>query len=530
MANPRTIPSLILATQRVTDSFIAEDLKLLNEIGNVRLFELGAWHANRRTRFWRRLRQIRHAVKLAVDLLRSDTQAVIFWFAPMYETLLLSLVTKLLQRKVVIITGGGDAVHVPEIDWGALKYPPHYVTFGWTMRLVDSVLPFSDSARRWIAKRFQPRQMRTIYPSIDTTFFQPAPTQRRQRVVTCCYEVAADNIVQKGLDIFVEAAKRLSDVEFVVVGNAIDDVARDFQRSAPANITFVPRIPTRSGYRDFLQTCSVYAQLSAHEGFGVSLAEAMACGCAPVATDRYSLPEVVGPDGWLVPYGLQSVEQAAQAIREALAATEVLRARFRQHVVTNFPRKLRQQQLRHELARLLPQANVNPVRIDLGSGSSGVLGTIGVDLRMTSHTQALCDIRYCCFAGESADEVYAYCVLEHLDNPYELLDEVVRVLKPDGCAYLRVPNLGTFSAHLDTTHRFLADLSLWRAIMHGYFEEVEVLPVGTKYRDNRLLKWINQLLIDFFKFYELTQGWTFVCRRKRAQPFRAYTGWWQEGS
>jgi hypothetical protein len=30
------------------------------------------------------------------------------------------------------------------------------------------------------------------------------------------------------------------------------------------------------------------------------------------------------------------------------------------------------------------------------------------------------------------------------------------------------------------------------------------------------------------RFYELTQGWTFVCERKRAAPLRAYTGWWQE--
>ena len=116
-----------------------------------------------------------------------------------------------------------------------------------------------------------------------------------------------------------------------------------------------------------------------------------------------------------------------------------------------------------------------------------------------------------------------------MDNPYELLDEVVRLLKPDGQAVLRVPNLGTYSAHLDMTHRFLADLALWRLILSGYFEEVHVVPVGTKYRDNRLLVTINNILVRVFRFYELAQGWTFICRQKRAQPVRTYTGWWQEG-
>ena len=55
--------------------------------------------------------------------------------------------------------------------------------------------------------------------------------------------------------------------------------------------------------------------------------------CAPVFTDRYALPEVVGPDGWLVPDGPSCVAAAVQAITEALAALERQRGRFRQHVV-----------------------------------------------------------------------------------------------------------------------------------------------------------------------------------------------------
>lgn len=524
------LPTILVVTERFTDSFMAADLRLLRQFANVITMELGAWQPERKGLFWGRVRQLRNLLKFINLCLRAEGGLVLFWFAYLYETPLLAAVSKLLGCKTALITGGIDAVYVPEIDWGKLKTANQRAGFGLLMRLVDRVWPFSNSAQKLILQQYHPRQITTIYPAIDTAFFTPAPERRETRVVTCCYQYGAREIVQKGLDTFVATARRLPEVEFVIVGNGIGEAAETFIRQSPPNVTFMPRIPTRAGYRDFLQRCSVYAQLSVHEGFGVSLAEAMACGCMPVVTERYSLPEVAGPAGFMVPYGPGSVDAATSAIREALTADEGQRQQVRAYVSANFSAPLRTQAFQTEIARLLRRPLAEIVRVELGCGNTGVPGTIGVDLRLTARTQAVCDVRQSCFAGGSADEVYSFCVLEHLDNPYELLDEVVRVLKPEGQAFLRVPNLGTFSAHLDTTHRFLADLKIWKAMMQGYFQEVKVVPLGTKYRDNRVLTGINWLLVYLCGFQELAQGWTFVCRYKRAAPTPAYTGWWQEPS
>lgn len=126
------------------------------------------------------------------------------------------------------------------------------------MRLVDRVWPFSNSAKQLILQQYQPHSITTtIYPAIDTTFFTPAPGQRPQRVVTCCYQYGARRST-KGLDTFVETARRLPNVEFVLIGNGVGEAAEAFIRDR-RNVTFMPRIPTRVGYRDFLQRCSVYA-------------------------------------------------------------------------------------------------------------------------------------------------------------------------------------------------------------------------------------------------------------------------------
>lgn len=510
----------------ISDSFMRDDLRILHGFTRAIPLEISRIPAPG-GRFLGRLSRVALSLAYFVyRLFRYDVHAVIFWFATPNYAPFLALVAKLLRAKVVVITGGQDSVYVPDIDWGEMKRPWHRFTFGLLMRMADVVLPFSDASQRTIVERYQPKRIRTAYPAVDAHFFAPSGIPVRPQVVTCCYEYGQRKIVQKGLDQFIAAAELLPDVSFLLVGNGVDDAARALAADAPPNLRVVPRIRGRTGYRDLLASSGVYAQLSAHEGFGVSVAEAMACGCVPVVADRYSLPEVVGDVGFVVPYG--DTEATASAIRVAVGASTEMRVAARGRVVSRFQREQRVKLLHAELARLVPELKSPPVRIELGCGSTGVAGTIGVDARRTVQTRAVCDVRYSCFKSGIADEVYSFCVLEHLEDPYELMDEVVRILKTEGRAYLRVPNLGTYSSHLDLTHRFLADLRIWRGIMEGYFESVTVVPEGTKYRDNALLRFINRVLVRGLHFYELAQGWTFVCERKRSEPSHYYRGWWQE--
>lgn len=522
-----TTPHVLVVTGAVTDSFMRDDVRLIRRFADAGTLELDRTGPRGRGIFGRLARGVLNFARFVARLLRADVRAVVFWFASTNYAPAMAIIAKLLRVKVVVITGGKDAVYVPDISWGDMKSGWHRFTFGVLMRMSDAVLPFSDSAKRSILERYRPKYIRTVYPSVDADFFSPSSRGVERRAVTCCYQYSADNIIQKGLDQFVAAAGRIPDVEFVLVGDGLDDAARRLAADAPPNVTVVPRIPGRGGYRDILAGSRAYVQLSAHEGFGVSVAEAMACGCVPVVSDRFSLPEVVGDAGHIVPYG--SVDDAVRAIRSAVCAPDGMGTAARERVAKLFSREARAGVLREEFVRLLPELASQPLRIELGCGSTGVAGAIGVDMRRTIQARAVCDVRHSCFRSGIADEVYSFCVLEHLEDPYELMDEVVRILKPHGRAYLRVPNIGTFSSHLDTTHRFLADLRIWRGIMEGYFESVTVVPEGTKYRDNRLLTAINWMLVKGLHFYELTQGWTFVCERKRAVPVKAYRGWWQEG-
>jgi glycosyltransferase involved in cell wall biosynthesis len=76
--------------------------------------------------------------------------------------------------------------------------------------------------------------------------------------------------------------------------------------------------------RELLWSSGVYAQLSWHEGFGVSMVEAMQAGCQPVVTDVPALTEIAGPDAIQSPHqghdvGAIARAAASPADRSALA-------------------------------------------------------------------------------------------------------------------------------------------------------------------------------------------------------------------
>jgi len=85
-----------------------------------------------------------------------------------------------------------------------------------------------------------------------------------------------------------------------------------------------------------------YVQVSAHEGFGISLAEAMLCECIPVVTNKGALSEVAGESAFYVPFN--DPEDTAKAIKDALNIKSG--KIFRKHILDNFSLKSRGKKLK----------------------------------------------------------------------------------------------------------------------------------------------------------------------------------------
>ena len=184
---------------------------------------------------------------------------------------------------------------------------------------------------------------------------------------------------------------------------------------------------------------------------------------------------------------------------------------------------------------MVPSMNENagqrrPARsqLNLGSGNEPLPGFVNVDRRRVAGVNVVADVIALPFRDGAAQGVLASSLLEHFEDPYEVLDEVHRTLAPGGRFVVRVPALWSWAAHLDPSHVFLADLKLWREILSGYFTRVRADPEGVRYRDSRLLAGLCLVATRGLRLLEFADAWRFTCEGKRERPVRAYVPWWLE--
>jgi len=336
-----TRPRLIFTAPKINPGFMTQDIQLLSEWVEVIPLDLSTCPGVQRYTYYTRLLE---------GLIKQGAEVVFVYFVFAKYVPLLALITKALRRKLIVVTGGIDATWVPDIRWGDMGSPVKRRLFALVMRLADSVLPFSETSAREILQYGKPRRMRTAYLGVDVTLFKPCSTERLNRVVTACHTIGHKALLQKGIEPFVRAAQFVPEAEFIVVGAFADDSIDRLRSIATPNVRFTMRRYSAEECAELFRTAKVYVQASAHEGFGLSLAEAMASGCVPVVANRYAMPETVGDTGYLTPFN--DPPALAQAIREALAHPEKGLA-ARQRVLDRFTLAHRRQLLKEELAFVL---------------------------------------------------------------------------------------------------------------------------------------------------------------------------------
>jgi glycosyltransferase involved in cell wall biosynthesis len=133
-----------------------------------------------------------------------------------------------------------------------------------------------------------------------------------------------------------------------LVGAFKDDAVESLRAVASDNVRFTGWVDEET-LRQYYERASVYVQASLHEGFGLSVAEAMLAGCIPVVTRAGALPEVVGDCG--VVLESNQPQAIADAVTKALDFPQDARARARQRVLDNFSLEKRRRALESSLAR-----------------------------------------------------------------------------------------------------------------------------------------------------------------------------------
>ncbi|MBU1975752.1 MAG: glycosyltransferase [Nanoarchaeota archaeon] len=326
----------VLLVAHNLDDFVGQDLEILKKHYDVRIV------ADHKDRMKSTLKMIR-GVKWC-DL-------CYIWFAANYAAMATSL-CKVFQKKSIVIAGGYDVVHMPEIGYGLLCDKKTAIYPKTAIKYADKILTFSDASKKDTLKNFKIKdknKVETMYLYIDPKKY-PAPKKPKLKIVLTIGEIRDSTIKRKGHETFVKAAAYLPDYQFILIGKHVDDTINILKKIAPPNVAF-PGFVSLNEMMQTMQNAKVYCQVSAHEGFGFSLAEAMLCECIPICTRRGSLPEVGGPSAYFVPNA--DPKKTADAIKKALNDESGRGKKARKHIVKNYPRSRREKLIVEHINKLL---------------------------------------------------------------------------------------------------------------------------------------------------------------------------------
>lgn len=232
-------------------------------------------------------------------------------------------------------------------EGGALRM----LAYRLTDMLADLSTNVSDEAvAAFVARRaVKPGRMITVYNGISTSVFAFSESARAQirkqlDVEDGCHVILAVGRLTAAKDYpnFLRALRTLrsSSVYFkaFIVGDG--PLKRALKAEVDElNITeHLEFLGVRNDVPELMSAADVFVLSSAWEGFGLVVAEAMACECLVVATDCGGVKEVVGDCGYLVsPSNSTALYDAiVQGLTLTSSEADSLRARGRERIVRNY--------------------------------------------------------------------------------------------------------------------------------------------------------------------------------------------------
>lgn len=228
-----------------------------------------------------------------------------------YHSLLPTLFGKLFNKPVLIIPGGIDCVSFPEFGYGNFTKTILAKFTCLSYRLASHIAPvherlvhssytyasFSNKEQGY--KVYCPTvttPFTTIYNGFDSeTFYRTQTIRNKNSFITVATSLSSEFRQKlKGIDLILEAAKRLPHFSFTILG-----IKDSVFPTASKNVTLIPPIGN-SKLPEVFSSHEFYLQLSLSEGFPNALCEAMLCECVPVGSQVSSIPEIISDTGFIL--------------------------------------------------------------------------------------------------------------------------------------------------------------------------------------------------------------------------------------
>ncbi len=307
----------ILHTYFYNSSFINKDKIIFSSIGQVtsNFFDLSKKHLLP-------LQFLKQLLFLLYYGWRTDI--FICQFAG-YHSFLPCLFAKITGKKSIIISGGTDCVSFPGIGYGNF-YRPYLKTFTkWSYQLCSQLAPKHETLylTQYDYDNKEPAEqgIKAFVKGLDKKVtaipngYDPDqwPLLHRERKANSFITLSGSfeypfQVALKGIDLILAVAGSFPECSFTIAGVP---VWKDLG-NVPSNVHILPPVP-HSELPVLFNGHAYYLQLSMAEGFPNALCEAMLCGCTPIVSHVFSMPEIVGENGY------QLKKRSADALRALLS-------------------------------------------------------------------------------------------------------------------------------------------------------------------------------------------------------------------
>lgn len=272
----------------------------------------------------RLLRELGHEVVLAGRPKDLDLQADVYycwWWGHAPYALALGA----LRRKPVIVTGAFDyATCREEIPGMCYLDRPRWQQFVLrsALRLANVNLFISRYEQDEVTSNLHVRNPVLAPLAVDTDFYLPFPHEpfRSDYFFTVSW-TSRTNVIRKGVIQTIEAFARIASdfphARLVIAGKPGDyeSSLRDLASGLGVvrRVEFLGMISDEEKLEHY-RRCIAYVQPTLYEGFGLAIAEAVACGCPVITSSRGAVPEVVGGFGKCVePHDIDAIAAEMRA-------------------------------------------------------------------------------------------------------------------------------------------------------------------------------------------------------------------------
>ena len=335
----------------VERSFVKSDISILEALG-FRVYKIHSRPEKNLLFFL--LNRIREKLKSILFISRS--KVLISWFND-YHSFIPILFSKLFFKKSIIIVGGYDAIVDNKNNHGLFfksgirsaiaKLNYKMVNEVWIVhKSLENGCDFAKQKFNIISgvRRFTSKKnivIKEINTGYDTRFWNYDQSEEKTGVLTAAFFSDKRVINIKGLNIFNQLATFLPNVNFTIVGESGIRIS-EFINLEP-NIK-VMGVQTRSEMKELYQKNKFYFQGSRLEGLPNSLCEAMLCGCVPIGSRVFGIPDAIGTTGFLFDTE-KDIEQIVEFINSDLRAKDLKKARnriVRKYDISKRTEKIRQ--------------------------------------------------------------------------------------------------------------------------------------------------------------------------------------------